>query len=581
MSSIDEGARVSWHSPSRDHRVRFRIPFLIGLLATSALAGPVEFGVADFNAALASRNLKWKVKYELTLDPAETYRIEPYKYGGAHITGGDLRGLMYGLLDAADQIRATGRLKQVQATPLIHVRGTRMFVHASEIEAFDWTDYFNTLARDRFNRFTLVFLDPPYSSAARLASISQLAAEFGIDFTLGIWEHQSSAPGAGVREDLHALLAACPLIRTIEWRSDSPDVEYFRDFVFAALHEIGRRVALEPVGSLAAPDFLDAAQKSRVAIYSEPADSPAGFHVDLPREFKNHALLYWMWGSLAYDPQARSAHGGTPAELTPASRVIALLAQALAADPDAGTSPEANASAAFVPIHASEASDWIATVPEAVADRLHRTASAKRTPLEIADALLAEVAPLDASPMPDIQLLARLARYQAHMLRAKNSVEIFDATGNTDSLKDARKDFKSAESYMDLAAAQIGLDRAEAHHNDPPASQEIPPPARAMARPSITDVPVRSAPAGQPISVTITISAVKEIRAVRLHYRAAGAPGLSSVIEKPAAPSLTFTLPPSETNVIYFFEILTHDSGWFEPDAFSKTPYYVIRIEAK
>ena len=146
---------------------------------------PSSSGVAEFNAALASRQLRWKVKYELTLDPPETYRIEPYKYGGAHITGGDLRGLMYGLLDAADQVRATGRIKQAKSAPAISVRGARMFVHAADVASFDWTDYLNTLARDRFNRFTLVFLDSPYSSAAQLESISQLAADFGIDFTLG------------------------------------------------------------------------------------------------------------------------------------------------------------------------------------------------------------------------------------------------------------------------------------------------------------------------------------------------------------------------------------------------------------
>ena len=88
--------------------MRWSISFLV---CTIAAAGPVEFGLAEYNAAVASRNLKWKVKYELSLDPPETFRIEPYKYGGAHVTGGDLRGLMYGLLEAADQVRSTGHLE--------------------------------------------------------------------------------------------------------------------------------------------------------------------------------------------------------------------------------------------------------------------------------------------------------------------------------------------------------------------------------------------------------------------------------------------------------------------------------------
>ncbi|HTS78537.1 MAG TPA: hypothetical protein VMG40_20170 [Bryobacteraceae bacterium] len=551
------------------------------LAASRTFAGPVEFGVAEYNAALASRNLKWKVKYELTVDPPETYHIEPYKFGGAHITGGDLRGLMYGLLDAAEQIRATGHLKQTQSAPVIHIRGARMFVRAADLESFDWLDYFNILARDRFNHFTLVFLDAPYASAAKLASISQLAAEFGIDFTLGIWEHQPSAPGQAMREDLSAMLTACPLIRTVQWRTDSAGLDSYRDFILTPLHEIGRRVALEPLGSLAAPEFLEAAQKTGVALYREPVVSPPGFHVDLPRKFQNHALLYWMWGTLAYDPQARAIHGGSAAELAASAYVIRLLAQALVADPDAYTSPEANAASAFVPVHASNVSDWIATVPEAVEDRLHHAASAKSTPLEIADALLAAAGPLDSSPMPDIQLLARLARYQAHSLRARNALELFGETGDSASLEEARRNFKSAQSYMDLSAAQIGLDRIGALAKEPGTMEEIPPPVRPAPRPSITHSPVRSAPAGQPVNVSIAISPLKEIRAVRLHYRAASAPGVSNVIEKPAAASLTFTIPPADTNTIYFFEILTRDGGWFEPDPFSKTPYYVIKAEIK
>lgn len=566
--------------------VRLRHAAVLGLaafLCGSAFGGPVEFGVADFNAALASRNLKWKVKYELTLDPPETYRIEPYKYGGAHITGGDLRGLMYGLLDAADQIRATGRLKQTQSAPTIHVRGARMFVHASALESFDWQSYFSTLARDRLNRFTLVFLDSPYSSAAKLAAISQLCADFGLDFTLGIWEHEPSLSGPRVHDSLRAMLAACPLIRTIQLRTDSPDLESYREYTLQALHETGRRVALEPLGSLSQPKFLKAAADSGVALFSEPVDWPAGFQIDLPLDYRNHALLYWMWGTLGYDPQAHGTHGGNPAELAAAARIIALLAQSQVADPDAYTSPDANAEAAFSPVRASDSDDWIATVPDAVHNRLRHRASAKRTPLEIADALLAAAAPLDESTAPDIQLLLRMGRYQAHNLRARNSLELFEQTGDADSLNYAEKDFKSAQSYLDLAAAQIGLDRIAAHRNtnDGSSLEEIPPLPKPAARPSLTEVPVRSATAGQPINVSLEIGAVKEVHAVRLHYRAVGAPGISNVIEKPAAASVTFTIPPAETNLIYFFEILTRDGGWFEPDPVTKTPYYVIKIEAK
>ncbi len=83
------------------------------------MAGPVEFGLAQYNAALDARNLKIRIKYDVSLEPAESFRIEPYAAGGAHISGGDLRGLMYALLEAADQIRATGRMKQTHSVPSI------------------------------------------------------------------------------------------------------------------------------------------------------------------------------------------------------------------------------------------------------------------------------------------------------------------------------------------------------------------------------------------------------------------------------------------------------------------------------
>lgn len=80
-------------------------------------AGPVDFGLSEFRAALASRNLKTRIVYDLSPEAPESFRVEPYKAGGAHITGGDMRGLMYGLLEAADQIRTTGRMKQVHGVP--------------------------------------------------------------------------------------------------------------------------------------------------------------------------------------------------------------------------------------------------------------------------------------------------------------------------------------------------------------------------------------------------------------------------------------------------------------------------------
>jgi len=102
-------------------RWSIKIAFLVAP-AIAFAAGPVEFAVGEFNAAMAAQTLKQRIKYDVSLEPAETFRIEPYAAGGAHISGGDLRGLMYGLLEAADQIRATGRMKPVHEVPSIAVR---------------------------------------------------------------------------------------------------------------------------------------------------------------------------------------------------------------------------------------------------------------------------------------------------------------------------------------------------------------------------------------------------------------------------------------------------------------------------
>ena len=141
------------------------------------------------------------------------------------VTGSDERGLMYGLLEAAAQIRASCRLSDASGCPDVAMRGIRYFLHNHDLEqnwyySRDyWDDYFAMLARNRFNRFNLVFahqtnyLAPPYpfwldlpefpqirvpglsadqrnTNLQMLQYISQAAADHGLDFTLGVWERR-------------------------------------------------------------------------------------------------------------------------------------------------------------------------------------------------------------------------------------------------------------------------------------------------------------------------------------------------------------------------------------------------------
>src|SRR5580692_9642367 len=140
--------------------MRLRTSVLLLAAAVAALAGPVDFGTAELDAAIAARNFKYKPKImaELDIQAPETCRIEPYAAGGAHITGGDLRGLMYGLLEAADQMRTTGRLKQTRGAPALTLRGIRLAA-APEAPWFAsdefWQSYFARMAHDKFNRLEL------------------------------------------------------------------------------------------------------------------------------------------------------------------------------------------------------------------------------------------------------------------------------------------------------------------------------------------------------------------------------------------------------------------------------------------
>ena len=63
---------------------------------------------------MAERKIRLHVDTELSLNPPETFSITLYKTGMARITGGDLRGLMYGLIEASEQIRATGKAQSHQ-----------------------------------------------------------------------------------------------------------------------------------------------------------------------------------------------------------------------------------------------------------------------------------------------------------------------------------------------------------------------------------------------------------------------------------------------------------------------------------
>ncbi|MGA2328335.1 MAG: hypothetical protein ABSH05_18820 [Bryobacteraceae bacterium] len=329
---------------------------LAAALAAQALAGPVEFGMAEVQRALAARGLKpgtIRFNTEVSTDDPESFRILP-----GLVSGGDLRGLMYGLLEAADQIRDTGRLVMAKGTPATPIRGIRYLLTEQDLQK-DWPEFFAMLARNRFNRFHLI-LEQPAGPLQRhletLRAISQAASEHGIDLILGI-------PPGTADEVLRKAIGSCPAIRGLELGNDSS-----RDAAFRAIGHAGRRVTLDlqpgplPAGiveaaraahvplrislrywagdlgrpypaaeTLAGSSALNLFEKPlqyeclwslgsqwlllwgdpdfvRRAVGSFALPGPLGFEIDAPlqtkeRGFDRHWLFYLLWGRLSYDPK--------------------------------------------------------------------------------------------------------------------------------------------------------------------------------------------------------------------------------------------------------------------------------------
>src|SRR5580704_12633151 len=127
--------------------------------AVSFAAGPADIGRADLQKAIRDRGLS-NAHFDEAIAPGEP---ESYVIAGSKITGADPRGLMYGLLTAAEQISRDGKVTPQKAAPKTTIRGIRYFIHNEDMERDwyysheYWDEYLSMLARNRFNRFNLVF----------------------------------------------------------------------------------------------------------------------------------------------------------------------------------------------------------------------------------------------------------------------------------------------------------------------------------------------------------------------------------------------------------------------------------------
>ena len=301
------------------------------LASTTLSAGPAEFGTAELERAISDRGLNprsLRIKTEVAVDPPESFHIVPNL-----ITGGDLRGVMYGLLEAADQIRTTGRLRKASGAPALSMRGVRMVLKDLDADSLRsrefWPQLFQRLARNRFNRFNLVVPRLPDDSDT-LRFISQTAADYGVDFALGLWGDADWQPGPDLQAALAKLLSACPSIRSVQVRMQTEAAMY----AVQALHEAGRRLTLEAAAdasevstaaaaagvpmrvSAAYPDGKrpdtrlpfywevdpQSARDPKAVVAALVATGATGFEIDLPAAGADSVM---PWGRLGYDPAAK------------------------------------------------------------------------------------------------------------------------------------------------------------------------------------------------------------------------------------------------------------------------------------
>ncbi|MEO8130102.1 MAG: hypothetical protein ABI822_23565, partial [Bryobacteraceae bacterium] len=478
---------------------------LLLLLASLAHAGPLEFGRAELNAALAERKMEpalLRVITEMSSDPADSYRIE-----GSRIFGGDLRGLMYGLLEAAEQIRATGKLTPAKALPACAIRGVRI-TYRDQPKEF-WTSYIQMLARHRFNRVDVVCPRDP--NVERIHDISQAAADHGLDFVLTL-------EGG----DLTAILGRCKNIRAVRLKSNSQEaLESIRRAGHLVTLEVENASLLEAAGQSGVPARVAPNSHSvfePVLLWGDPdyirRTVPllaSGFELDPPSDPERFWLYYMLWGRLGYDPKTpdkvwltelQRRFGPAAADLLEAYRNTTVEA------------PRTN-------------------VKEAVQNRIHGISSTAQTPVAAASHLQSLAIGLEravekAKPSEaDFLTLAAVAKYYARMQMAADQLEVFEQTGADSGLYAAQRELRGAFRQWEKVGGKYLLEQPDvkqvedrvkqyeqtAHAEHPPQPWPVQTP-----RPPMEHIPPPAAFADQPLALTLK---VPHGFRVQLHYGAA------------------------------------------------------------
>lgn len=590
---------------------------LLAVVVTGAqlcAAGPAEFGWAQLRKAAEERGIAARY-LPLEADVSSTLKAESFEIQPSRISGGDLRGVMYGLLEAAEQIRATGKVVKTKSEPAVLLRGVRLELEPAMLaedwfhsRAF-WSSYFAGLAQARINRLQLEFSHPPFPYLMRLPlfesisvenltpfargrnqdaikQIAGLAIEFAVDLAIGIRSFETPANVIGLTPDrkvpylrsaLETLLADVHAIRALAAQVP-PELA---DPVASAITAVGRLVTIESAGSPFHANWRTvqelAPHEAMPPVASLTAGKPA-----MVRKVANSRFADPQYARLTARCVPLGAMGievsAKPSFTDPDARMTHFVWGRLAYDPAAPDSvwrshplDEAMASAARTyPRQPSE------TELQAV-QRLHWNAS------QIERALHGQTA---SALVDGLRTAADQARHDGRLMWGEFLVANHRKTGHEIFLQAALRELRAARTLADklrLPTAkldeQIGsiVSKLPKESHVETALPWTPPPPR----PSAVHRPFLQAGSRKPLVVPVILPPGSPLTEVRLRYRMLEQAGEFQAVEAPArAPR--FTIPATTLaapgTLLYYFELRSPDGVWLYPDPSVDPPVFQTRI---
>ncbi|MGH9350907.1 MAG: hypothetical protein ACRD2G_01890, partial [Terriglobia bacterium] len=156
----------------------------VDLIVSREAPSPVQFGVTQLQQALTQKGCKTRMTSAASRGAiqieardeerrgaanlpaaAESYAISLPSKNRIVVEGSDATGMMYGLLELAEEIgaaRGSGFIQQIKpssGSPFLKIRGINMFLMTQEIDNPNgsfwsdeyWRDFFDMMARDRYN----------------------------------------------------------------------------------------------------------------------------------------------------------------------------------------------------------------------------------------------------------------------------------------------------------------------------------------------------------------------------------------------------------------------------------------------